>query len=74
MSARPLTDQETEKLADIVVDPVAWWTHVCNVFSPADAESALALKIANPSHVANRQSRLARGNYKTRAQRDVPRG
>ena len=63
---RDLTADETAALADVVVDPAAWWAHA-QAAHPTP-EAALAAKLAR--HKRAYETRKGAGNYKTRAQRE----
>ena len=72
--ARQLTDREPAVLAHMVVDPVAWWEHVCscdgsNGLRALDAEAALFAKVER--HGPKYDAAIAAPNYKTRAERDA---
>ena len=71
---RALTDRESAVLAHVVMDPNAWWTHVCSRDGSAggralDAEKCLANKVSKcgPDYDAT----LAAGGYKNRVVRQA---
>jgi len=73
---RALTDREHAVLANVVVDPVAWWTHVCSRDGSdgkraLNAEACLAAKVEK--NAADYDTMLAAGgaDYQTRIERDA---
>ena len=71
--ARELTDRESAVLAHVVIDPIAWWEHVCscdgsNGLRAIDGEAALAAKVARwgPQY----DEAVAESDYKTRGERE----
>ena len=71
---RALTDRESAVLAHVVMDPNAWWNHVCSRNGAGgsralDAEKCLANKVSKwgPDYDA----KLAAGGYKNRVVRQA---
>ena len=71
---RALTDRERLVLSHVVMDPHAWWSHVCSRNGAGgsralDAEACLANKVSKwgPDYDA----KLAAGNYKNRVVRQA---
>jgi hypothetical protein len=76
MAARALTDRETVVLAHVVLDPVAWWTHVCGRDGSdgkraLDAEAALAEKVAKGANSYDAALAADGADYKNRVARDA---
>ena len=69
--ARALTTDERAVLADVVLDPDAWWTHANSRAFRGNPEGALAEKVQR--HRPAYQARLTNGAYKNRSERDAER-
>ena len=68
---RLLTQEESEVLAHIVVDPAAWWLHCQHAPNIDDPEAALAGKVLKwrPAYLAELLE--LGGDYQTRAQKEA---
>ena len=72
--ARELTERERAVLAHVVIDPVAWWEHVCSCDGSdgrraIDCEAALEAKVARWGTAYDEA--VAGSDYKTRAEREA---
>jgi hypothetical protein len=73
---RSLTARETAVLAHVVVDPAAWWTHVCSRdgsdgHHALNAEACLAAKVARRADEYDAAVAADGADYKNRAARDA---
>jgi|TARA_Y100000296_G_C5154162_1_gene248064 hypothetical protein len=68
---RSLTTDEHNCLADVVIDPAAWWAHAQAIaeLRGSDAEASLAAKISK--YEAGYSAVKNNGDYQTRAERDA---
>ena len=66
---RDLTPNEFKVLAEVVIDPAAWWEHCQTAPNIKDPELALYGKIAK--HYVKYSLAARAGNYKTRAEREA---
>ena len=71
MTVRSLTAEERTVLAEIVLDPDAWWNHANTATNILDPESALAAKVARHKPTYDAAKARDGRNYKTRAQREA---
>lgn len=67
MAHRDLGENERVVLAHVELNPDGWWNNLCLKFTPAQAESQLADKLARWRQAY--ETEVARPNYRTRAQR-----
>ena len=65
---RPLTDDEREVLAHLVLDPDEWWTHCQTAPNILDSEQALKNKVERHRASYEQAKLLLLENYKTRAE------
>lgn len=64
-----MTPEQRKVIADVVVDPDAWYSHAVETLGQEAALAAVAQKVER--HRAAYEARASSGNYKTRAQRNM---